>query len=494
MTLPVAVAEQILRRRFGEPAEPPTQYVIGFRTQTDRVLGLDLEANETRIWFQPPAPPELEGVAVITPSAKNSNLNGSLSPLNVADSLRVEVDGEAALSRFLDWYAGSLAAPRVSGTAAGIDPRAFYEAFARFQGLITAKSGHPFTVFNEGLAAVWEGYKPRLREYALGLLRPEEWSAGDIGSGSILNRMIEAIEIQEIRSNLTNNLVFWQNRFGHANRDHRVLLEAASNPKLRREMEGLLFGLFRGGAEESATFDRLSDLTGAKYPLLGYIYFLKDTDRFMPIQPTGFDRAFRALGTEFSTLRQCSWENYSAYNQTLAALRPLIEASAGLKNVRLIDAHSFCWIFSTLLKLESEGSIAKAVGKHSDGRIVGGWERSVIEIRTSILNTVKNSNGQIVERIVKDKQLLMDPSKLDDLIRSRLGLQQGKCNLTGITLHAHGPDADPDLLPSPDRIDSSRHYEADNIQIVCRFINFWKGSRDNGEFQRLLMLVRGVEQ
>jgi hypothetical protein len=134
------------------------------------------------------------------------------------------------------------------------------------------------------------------------------------------------------------------------------------------------------------------------------------------------------------------------------------------------------------------------VGKHSDGRIVGGWERSVIEIRTSILNTVKNSNGQIVERIVKDKQLLMDPSKLDDLIRSRLGLQQGKCNLTGITLHAHGPDADPDLLPSPDRIDSSRHYEADNIQIVCRFINFWKGSRDNGEFQRLLMLVRGVEQ
>ena len=76
----------------------------------------------------------------------------------------------------------------------------------------------------------------------------------------------------------------------------------------------------------------------------------------------------------------------------------------------------------------------------------------------------------------------MDPSKLDDLIRSRLGLQQGKCNLTGITLHAHGPDADPDLLPSPDRIDSSRHYEADNIQIVCRFINFWKGSRDNGEF------------
>ncbi len=74
----------------------------------------------------------------------------------------------------------------------------------------------------------------------------------------------------------------------------------------------------------------------------------------MPIQPTGFDRAFRALGIDFSTLRQCSWENYATYNQTLATLRPLIEASTGLKNIRLVDAHSFCWIFATLLKLEAE--------------------------------------------------------------------------------------------------------------------------------------------
>jgi hypothetical protein len=379
-------------------------------------------------------------------------------------------------------------------SAATVNPQAFREAFERFQELITARSGHPFTSFHEGMVAVWESYKPPLREYALGLLRAGEWSAADIGLGAILHRTIEAIEIQATVGDRTNNLVFWQNRYGHANRDHHVLLEATTNPKLRREIEGLLFALYRGEADEGDTFDQLRDLTGGKYPLLAYLYFLKDMDRFMPIQPTGFDRAFRWLGTDFSTLRQCSWENYSTYNQTLAALRPLIEASTSLKNVRLVDAHSFCWIFSSLLKLESEGSIAKGAGRSSDGRIVGGWERSIIEIRTSILNTVRNSNGQIGERVVKDKQLLMDPSKLDDLIRSRLELQQGKCNLTGLALHAHGPNADPDLLPSPDRIDNSRHYELDNIQIVCRFINFWKGSRDNAEFQRLLMLVRGVEQ
>jgi len=114
-------------------------------------------------------------------------------------------------------------------------------------------------------------------------------------------------------------------------------------------------------------------------------------------------------------------------------------------------------------------------------------------MRTSILNTVRNSNGQVVERIVKDKQMLMDSSKLDELIRSRLELQQGKCNLSGLALHAHGPEADPNLLPCrPDRQQPTLRTR--QSPDSCRFINFWKGASDNEDFKRLLMLVRGVEQ
>lgn len=47
--------------------------------------------------------------------------------------------------------------------------------------------------------------------------------------------------------------------------------------------------------------------------------------------------------------------------------------------------------------------------------------------------------------------------------------------------------------PSLDRIDSDGHYEAGNLQVVCRFINFWKGASDDEEFRRLLELVRGIE-
>jgi hypothetical protein len=83
---------------------------------------------------------------------------------------------------------------RSSAPGSGLAPAAFREAFVRFQGLIAANDkGRAFTNFHEGVAAVWEGYKPRLREYALRILAPDKWSEGDIGSGIILRRVIDAI-------------------------------------------------------------------------------------------------------------------------------------------------------------------------------------------------------------------------------------------------------------------------------------------------------------
>ncbi len=49
------------------------------------------------------------------------------------------------------------------------DNAAYNEAFSTFQELISELSGRSFTNFNEGIAAVWESYKPRLREHALAI-------------------------------------------------------------------------------------------------------------------------------------------------------------------------------------------------------------------------------------------------------------------------------------------------------------------------------------
>ena len=366
-------------------------------------------------------------------------------------------------------------------------PDRFRSQFARFQNLIAANDkGNAFTNFQEGVAGVWENYKPRLREHALRILAIDEWSESTVGSGAILQHTIDAIEIQDNRTNLLNNLVFWQNRFGHANREHRLLLEAIASPRLRRDLEQSLFDLYRGTSDEGATFDRLSELTGAKYPLLAYLYFLKDMDRFMPIQPTTYDRAFRNLGIDLVTLRHCSWANYQQFVAALDAVRQDLATMNGLSNVRLIDAHSFCWLLETLEDTGNQGKDA--------GRILGGREKSIIAMRLSVENTVRNSNGQMVLRTVKNKDLTMPPAEFEKLLASLMDLQGDRCALTGIRFHLLGQEAaDKNLLPSADRIDSNGHYEAGNVQVVCQFVNFWKGATSNAEFQRLLMLVRGLE-
>ena len=110
-------------------------------------------------------------------------------------------------------------------------------------------------------------------------------------------------------------------------------------------------------------------------------------------------------------------------------------------------------------------------------------------MRLSVENTVENANGQIVQRILKNKELRMTSPELERLIGSLLDRQDNRCALTGIPFHFHGPDADKNLLPSLDRIDSDGHYEEGNLQVVCQFINFWKGDSDNAELRGIMIDV-----
>ena len=61
------------------------------------------------------------------------------------------------------------------------------------------------------------------------------------------------------------------------------------------------------------------------------------------------------------------------------------------------------------------------------------------------------------------------------------------CAITKLPMHLDGQkDLDYDLLASADRIDSNGHYEPKNVQLVCRFVNFWKCSQEIGKFVELL--------
>ncbi len=367
------------------------------------------------------------------------------------------------------------------------EPAAFHEAWNSFTAEIERASGQPFVGFNEGHPATWESYKPRLRELALVRLNASSWAEREVGSGKLVDSAIRAIEIHE--PGLHNNLVRWPNRYGHANRSHRVFLDALDDTALRNSLENWLFKFFHDISSPETSFEQCIGIAGKRYDLIGFLFFLKNDKSFMPIAPNYFDRAFEQLGIELVTARNCSWENYAAYNSALEYVRQAVEARTGLEGVRLIDAHSFCWM---LVRMPQAPRVEPARRSRSGVRVFDAREKSVYEMVESTKTAVRNS-GRIVERRLKEKELRMTDAELENHIKLLLTKQNNQCALTGIQLQYRGEATDDNLRPSLDGIRSEGHYETGNLQLVCRFINSWKSDTDDEEFRRLLDLVRSDE-
>lgn len=377
-----------------------------------------------------------------------------------------------------------------------LDTGRFEQVLGQFRrDMQEAANGRPFGTLRDGLAGAWENYKEPLRAEALKRLGRPGWSAADVGSGTILDAVVRAIEISNPGGGLTNNLVRWPNRFGHANRSHSALLDARGNSQARRRLESLLFDLYEAGEPAYGhLFEALRGEVGDRYDLLAYLFFLRDWDRFMPIATMTFDRAFAALGIDVVTTQRCSWENYQAYNASLSAVRTALSAHDELGPIRLIDAHSFCWLLIRVpMELLDGDGLARRGERHASAIVYDARMKSIWEMAYNTEQTARNANGQVVQRIVKPKELRMTRQALEALLDRLLETQEERCALTGLRLHYRAQGADDALLPSLDRIDSNGHYEEGNLQVVCRFVNFWKGDTPNEEFKRLLALVRGDE-
>ena len=101
----------------------------------------------------------------------------------------------------------------------------------------------------------------------------------------------------------------------------------------------------------------------------------------------------------------------------------------------------------------------------------------------------RNQSGLERISIAKDKQVCFaSPAHLQSHLEVIWTSEH--CVLSGLKLDVSG--GDPELAPSLDRIDSSKHYEPGNLQVVARFINRWKSDDEQGNFVRLLMLVKAV--
>ena len=334
-------------------------------------------------------------------------------------------------------------------------------------------SRREFQDFNSGVIGSQEGYKVKLRKEALRRLDADSWSESMIGTGQILNRVIAAIEIDG------NNLIMTEARNGPGTEGHARLKQATGAERDR--IERLAFRLFQGDEEPGQElFSNWLAEIGASYPVIAYLFFLQDAERYTPLRPKYLEKGLRKLGIEYRMRGRCSWENYKGFVDLLEELRPMIATGLNLDAVRLIDAHSFVWVIGAWEVPEA--------GKSGMTSTYGDIEKAAWILTQDIQNTVKHANGQTVERKVKskgtDEQILQNVGAL-------LTEAGGFCQISGLPYQLPPHVTDPDMKASIDRVESSGDYVLENMQVTCWFINRWKSDDTQPNFIRLLELVRG---
>ena len=230
-----------------------------------------------------------------------------------------------------------------------IDPYLFEKQFEAFQRFIEEQSSISFVSFSSHpFTDEQEGYKYEIYRTARDSLAFQAWKESDIGSGDIIASTIEAIEFQN------NNLVQWQSRYGDEKRPHHPLYEAKESLEKLEATEKCLFKLYHN-TNVNDSFDDLISVFGKKYALIAYLFFVKDSSKYLPIAPLYFDRAFELLGADFKTSKRCSWENYSTYITLIRTLKQMLTEALS-SDVTLLDAHSFAWMLSA--QMESQEKLA----------------------------------------------------------------------------------------------------------------------------------------
>ena len=154
--------------------------------------------------------------------------------------------------------------------------------------------------FQSGLFQKHEGYKYSVFAQAQTILQTETWTEDKIGSESILGKVMDALVLKV--NGRQHNLLNWRNMTGYK----KCL--SADVPSTER----LLYRLYCCDEDEQV-FNDAAALWGKKYPLLSFLFFLKDRERYLPVRPSKFRSRMERLGLSTACLSSCTWDNYTQF-------------------------------------------------------------------------------------------------------------------------------------------------------------------------------------
>ena len=159
--------------------------------------------------------------------------------------------------------------------------------------------------------------------------------------------------------------------------NHTILVDFLKKSKLIEKMTGsnstsmenALTLLYKGDDDEKAFHD-LADLVGRQFDVLGYLFFLKDPHRYLPIRSQLFDDRFALLGVESGLAGNCNWGKYLQYNGWIKEAEVYLQETLN-PDITMIDAHSFIWVLPGLKSYLENGYQAVEHSKFGKGIVLG---------------------------------------------------------------------------------------------------------------------------
>ena len=211
--------------------------------------------------------------------------------------------------------------------------------FADFVDFIKQQTGDTFVSFqSSSYLDKEENYKYQVSKEANESLDQKHWKETDIGTGKIQQKVNSAIQTR-LHYNYQwhdNNLIDWRKKDDFAKR-----------PK-SKPLEQTLFDFYKSKIKDDEAFETFLSLK-ISYQFIAYLFFIKDSQRYLPITQERFDQIFELIGlTDFKTSGRASWDNYTEFININKQVRDFLNTKD--PKASLLDAHSFLYILGSQMK------------------------------------------------------------------------------------------------------------------------------------------------
>lgn len=192
--------------------------------------------------------------------------------------------------------------------------------------------------FRSGWFKDEEWYKRDVWNKAQRILQVGTWTEEAIGTLDLTGRVIRCMDIP-MDSGKKQNLLDWRETADDGGNSLKRKITAD------KELSDIvLYQIFTSSDDDDMrhAFQDAVNLWGARYPLISFLFFLKDINHFAVVRPKAMKEKFEELGISSDCLKVCSWENYQEFMEILKELQNLLKRDVD-PAAELIDAHSFLW-------------------------------------------------------------------------------------------------------------------------------------------------------